>query len=44
MVEWGLMRGYTAIDYINEQIAERRQLVAKIEALGGTVPPELREP
>ncbi|KAF8457297.1 hypothetical protein BGX38DRAFT_1139593 [Terfezia claveryi] len=33
-----------SIEYINDQLAERRALIAKIEALGGTVPPELREP
>lgn len=33
-----------SIEYINDQLAERRALISKIEALGGTVPPELREP
>ncbi|KAF8427532.1 hypothetical protein EV426DRAFT_631881 [Tirmania nivea] len=33
-----------SIEYINDQLVERRALIAKIEALGGTVPPELREP
>ncbi|KAF8424389.1 hypothetical protein EV426DRAFT_666001 [Tirmania nivea] len=33
-----------SIGYINDQLVERRALIAKIEALGGTVPPELKNP
>lgn len=33
----------TAVDHMKDVLQERMDLVAKIEALGGEVPPELKQ-
>lgn len=35
--------GEVAIEFINDELRQRRALIDRIESLGGTVPPELRD-